>query len=79
MYGMSHTLQSYYSAATPTYSYPNEMEAENDYKEKRLKYLQQIAGKTEVATPDDYENEELYVKMAHHYYVCKLFSGNLKF
>ena len=55
------------------------MEAENDYKEARLKYLQQIAGKTEVATPDDYENEELYVKMAHHYYVCKLFSGNLKF
>ena len=76
---MSHAFQSYYSADSLTYSYPNEMEAENDYKEKRLKYLQQIAGKTEVATPDDYENEELYVKMTRHYYVCKLFSSNLKF
>ena len=66
---MSHTFQSYYSAATPTYSYPNEMEAENNYKETRLQYLQQKAGKTEVATPDDYENEELNVEMTHYYYV----------
>lgn len=44
---------------------------ENEYKEKRAKYLQKITGQAIVATPDEYEDVDLYVKMTQHYYVCK--------
>ena len=57
------------------YSYPHfdmetdEERVEKEYKEKRTKHLQKIAGQARVATPDTYEDLDLYVKMTQHYYV----------
>ena len=45
----------------------------NQYKERRSQYLQKITGQTTVATPDDYEDVALYVKMTQHYYVREMF------
>ena len=62
------------------YSYPHvdmeteEERVEKEYKEKRTKHLQKIAGQVKVATPNNYDDLDLYVKMTQHYYVCNFTS-----
>lgn len=61
-----------------TYSYPNDdTKVENDHKEKKLQYLQQLTGQTKVATRDDYEDEALYTEMTRTYYVIILLFTSL--
>lgn len=45
------------------------MKAESEYEEKGAQYLQLITGQTKVATPDNYDDEDLYAKMTEQYYV----------
>ena len=71
------TYYNYATGATATanvYSFPDDdVKADSEYDEKREQYLQLIAGQAKVATPDDYEDEDLYAQMTQKYYVCKLF------